>query len=390
MLKGRMWMHRTYRSFQSTVLLVTSFLLLPLVSSAEPAAQKGFMRFPDLHESRVVFTSSSDLWVGDVAGGTAHRLTAHPGEERFPKFSPDGKWIAFSGQYNGSEDVYVMPAGGGQPRQLTYHPSYEHVAGWTPDGQILFRRRSLPPWRGWTMYTVDPKGDYPERIADARIGYLSYEPGGDRVALVPEYQAFTNWRRYQGGEAETIWVGTLDPARFENISQWKGNEGHPMWADDGRIYHVSDSLGRANLWSMLPDGSDLRRETDLDEFDVLWPSMDGNRIVFQYGVELRLFDLESRTVVPLEINAPTDLYVARTRFVEGSKYVDAWSLSDNGRTVLAESRGEVFTMPVKAEGLIRQWTFSSDSREKLPVFLPEGDGAIGMVTDESGEERIVT
>ncbi len=366
-------------------------MILPLTAQAqEERATRGFLRFPDIFENTLVFTSAGDLWTAPATGGTAIRLTTHEGEERFAKFSADGQWIAFTGDYYGNEDVFIMPSTGGEPVQLTYEGYGEQVVGWDKDGYIVYRRRSGLPNRSWELYRVSPEGGFPEKLPYVYASNVTYEPDGPRTAIVVNFMGFHPWKRYQGGEAEKIWVGNPDTPEFEMVSHWLGNESYPMWADNDRIYHLSDSLGRANIWSMRPNGSELQRETELDEFDIRWPSLRGEQIVFQYGVDLKVYNIRTGSLASPQITVPTDLHSTRLRFIDPSDYVTDWSVNEDGKRLVVSARGEIFTLPVMADGLIRQWTYTSSSCEKLAQFMPGGDGAILTVSDQSGEERIMT
>ncbi len=368
--------------------IIFLFILFAAPFSIIHAATNGFARYPDIYGDKVVFTSSGDLWLVSVEGGTANRITAHEGEERFAHFSPDGEWIAFSGEYYGNEDIFVAPAQGGQPRQLTFHPAQDLVTGWDPNGNIVFRSRRNTPGHAWELYTVNPEDGYLERMPYFRGANISFEPDGKRVALVHTFLGFHPWKRYQGGYAEKIWIGDPSKPEFEMVSHWDGNESFPMWDDNGRLYFTSDSLGRNNIWSMLPDGNDLKRETDFEEFDLRWPNHGGGKIVFQYGMEIGIFDIASGEIKLLDINIPTDFYVGLTKFADPTSYKTWWNISDDGKRLVSTARGELFTLPVKDSGLIRQWTFTSGSREKYGVFLPISEGKLLAVSDGSGEEQI--
>ncbi len=371
--------------------LITTLVILS-ASFAQPsspeAGTNGYVRDPDLHGNTIVFSSSGDIMIADINGGQATRLTSHLGEERFPVFSTDGQWIAFIGEYYGSDDVYVIPATGGQPRQLTFHPWYEEVVGFTPDGDVIFEADREPPYRAAELYTVSIDGGMPEKMPFLRAAKIAFEPDGDRVAL-QHTRAYQVWNQYRGGGAEKIWIGEPDHTDFELISHHDGNESFPMWHPNGRIYFITDMNGRENIHSMLPNGDDLRQETTFTDFDARTPKMDGDRIIFLHGLELAIFDIDTGEVSYPDLRVPSDLITSNKRFIDPGSYVDSWSVSVDGNRLAVDARGDIFTLPVKGDGLIRQWTFRSDSREKQPAFLPEGDGALVLITDESGEDRIV-
>jgi len=370
---------------------IAILLVLNLFSSSSvllaQSISGGFARYPDIHGKQLVFTVSGDLWLASVQGGEAIRLTSHEGEERFPYFNADGSLIAFSGNYYGNEDVFVIPTSGGEPQQLTFHPSQDEVVGWDPDGRVVFRSRRLAPLNAWELYAVDPDGGFPEQLPIARGAFVSFEPEGKRIALVRTFLGFHPWKRYQGGYAEKIWVGDPEIPQFTLRSFWIGNESFPLWQKDGRIYYSCDSLGTMNLWSMSPDSGNPRQETDLKNFDIRWLNMDEGQIVFQYGPELKIFNVTTKNIQTPRIHIPTDHYIAMTRFVNPMEYVTSWTLSSDGHRLVVAARGEIFTLPVMKKGLIRQWTYSSGNREKYPSLL--ADGGMLAISDASGEEQVV-
>ncbi len=368
-------------------LLIVSFAFTVPALALE-AETHGFLRYPDMNGDKIVFSSSGDLWLTTVEGGNAIRLTSHEGIEQFPSFSPDGKWIAFTGQYAGNDDVYIIPATGGQPIQLTYHAARDWVVGWDEDGNIVFKSRNRTmPHRTWSLYKVDIDGGYPVRLPYLRGSTVTYQPDGPGEAMVVYNLDFHTWNRYQGGNAEQIWVGNPETAEYDRPFDYPGNQSHPMWADDGRIYFVCDSTGRENIWSMLPNGQDVKQHTVFDSYDVRWPKLDDRRIIFQLGADICIYDIDTDQVIIPEILVPSDLYSSRTKFIEPGNYLEDWNLSPDGRQLAVSARGEVFTLPVCQAGLIRQWTFSGISREKAPHFLPDNEGLL-VISDATGEEAI--
>src|SRR5262245_35277804 len=218
-------------------------------------------------------------------------MTAAEGEERFPSISPDGKWIAFTAQYDGNDEVYVMSATGGEPVRRTWHPAPDQVIGWSPDGKILFRSRRDTPNNDNRVYKLSPEGGLPELIPLEPAAWIAIEPKGNRVAVQKIGLEFHNWKRYKGGEAEKISVGTIEPLSFKEVTPYDGKNAFPMWATDGRIYFVTDRWGRPNLASMTPSGGDVKRLTKFDDFDVRWPSMGDGKIVYQHKMDVWIYDL---------------------------------------------------------------------------------------------------
>lgn len=356
---------------------------------ADPAAlPDGFYRYPGIGGGMIVFASEGDLWKVPSAGGVAERLTAYEGEERFPCVSPDGRWIAFTAQYEGNDDVYVMPATGGEPVRLTFHPAPDQAIGWTADGKILFRSRRDHPHGDLRVYTIPREGGIPQMIPLEPAAWVSFEPGGARLACQKMGLEFHNWKRYKGGEAEDIYVGTLAPLAFTQVTQWDGKDAFPMWAADGRIYFVTDRWGRPNLASMKPDGSDVRRLTHFADYDVRWPSMGDGKIVYQHKMDIWVYDLATGQNEQVPIQLPSDRLQTRERFVDPLASLGAWSLSKDGERIALETRGDLFVARTHKKGLIRRITASSASRTEFPAFSPDGR-TIAAWTEVGGEQQLV-
>jgi tricorn protease len=358
----------------------------PVAAPAPPP--DGFYRYPSIGGGTIVFASEGDLWKVPVSGGVAVRLTAHEGEERFPRVSADGRLVAFTAQYEGNDDVYVMPLSGGEPLRLTLHPASDQAIGWTPDGRILFRSRRDHPHGDYRVYTIAPAGGIPQMIPLEPAAWIAFEPGGSRIALQKIGLEFHNWKRYKGGEAEDIWVGTISPLAFDEVTRYDGKDAFPMWSSDGRIYFVTDRWGRPNLASMLPDGRDVRRLTRFDDYDVRWPSMGDGRIVYQHKMDLWTYDLGTGRNEPVAVQLPSDRLQLRERFVDPLPTLRSWSLSKDGARIALEARGDAFVARTRRKGLIRRITDSSLARTRTPVFAPDGK-AIAAWTEVDGEEQLV-
>ena len=361
---------------------------MPLPPKQLAVSPDGFYRYPSIGGGTIVFSSEGDLWKVPAEGGIALRLTAHEGEERFPRISPDGRLIAFTAQYEGNDDVYVMPVSGGEPSRLTFHPGSDQALGWTGEGKVLFRSRRDHPHGDYRVYTVPPTGGIPQLIPLEPAAWVSFEPGGQRIALQKIGLEFHNWKRYKGGEAEDIWVGTLAPLAFAEVTKYAGKDAFPMWASDGRIYFVTDRWGRPNLASMQPDGSDVRRLTRFDDYDVRWPSMGDGKIVYQHKMDLWAYNLSTGKSELVPVQLPSDRLQVRERFVEPTPTLRSWSLSKDGARLALEARGDAFVARTRKKGLIRRITESSFARTRTPAFSPDGK-TIAAWTEVGGEEQLV-
>jgi tricorn protease len=377
-------------------LSVTAVLCLLVTLPA--GAQTRLLRFPDIHGTQVVFTYAGDLWSAPATGGTAVRLTAHPGLELFAKYSPDGKWIAFTGQYDGDEQVYVIPAGGGVPRQLTFYPArgplpprwgYDNqVYGWTPDGKAVVFRSLRDGWDlgDNRLYTVPVEGGLPTALPMPQSGAGDLSPDGKQVVYSPLFRDFRAWKRYSGGWAEDLWVFDLATHDARNITNNPRTDRDPMWIGD-RIYFASDRSGTLNLYSVKPDGSDLVQLTSSTTWDVRWPSADETgAIVYEENGELHVFDTKARTDRKLDIFVPDDGLAARPHHQSVARFVEDFALSPDGARALFVARGDVFTAPAE-HGPTRNLTHSSSAHDKAARWSPDGR-KIAFISDMSGEEEL--
>ncbi len=372
---------------------------LLLAASSPASAGTHLLRFPDLHGEQVVFTHAGDLWLASAEGGEARRLTSHPGLELFAKFSPDGQHVAFTGQYDGDEQVYVVPVTGGSPRQLTFYPAlgplpprwgYDNqVYGWSPGGDsVLFRSaRDGFDLTDTRLYEVAVDGGMPEPLPMPVSGAGDYSPDGRQVVYSPLFRDFRHWKRYEGGWAQDLWTFDLEARTASQLTEHVRSERDPMWIGD-RIVFASDRSDTLNLWSVAPDGSDLRQLTRSTDWDVRWPSADpsNGRIVYELGGELQIYDLAAGTDVRLDIHVPDDGVPSRPRRISVAEQIRDAQLSPEGKRALFSARGEIFTAPIE-HGPTRNLTRSSGAHDRMPAWSPDGS-RIAFVSDRDGEEEI--
>lgn len=372
--------------------LVTS----SVITSAALAAD-GYYRFPTIYGDTVVFSCENDLWSVPVSGGSARRLTTHAGQEAFPKFSPDGKWLAFSGEYQGNRDVYVMPAAGGPPTRLTFHPARDEVVAWKPDSSaVVFRsQRNTVHWEDF-LFEV-PVGGGAVTPINIGIGALaSFSPDGKYIAFNRWGTEFRTWKRYRGGTAPDVWVGDLSNNTFNKITDWEGTDDFPMWdASDPaspRVYFLSDrdeTTNRSNIFSSKPDGTDVKQHTKHADFDCRWADMQaggGGKIVYMVGADLWVFDTKTGEDRKIAIQLSSDRVRNQPRYEDAGKTLDGYALNADGSRVVASSRGELWATPTKP-GRTIQLTQSSGVRERAPAFSPDGR-KIAAITDQTGEQEI--
>ncbi len=368
------------------------------LSTTRLEAQTKLLRFPDIHGDKVVFCYAGDLWIAPSSGGEAFRLTAHPGLELFPKFSPDGEWIAFTGQYDGDEQVYVIPSKGGIPRKLTYYPArgplaprwgYDNqVYGWTRDGKaVLFR--SLRD--GWDLtesrlYTVPMEGGLPVALPMPVSGAGDLSPDGKKVVYSPLVRDFRTWKRYEGGWAQDLYIFDLETLEAQRITDSKRCDRDPMWIGD-MIYFTSDRDGKLNLYSYDPSTGATQQITHETEWDVRWPSADEEgRIVYELDGELRVFDTRTGDDEKISIYVPNDGVAMRPAHVCAANLIEDWGLSPKGKRALFVARGDVFTAPIE-KGPTRNLTNSSFAHDKAAAWSPDGK-KIAFISDRDGEEEI--
>jgi len=347
----------------------------------------GYYRFPTLHGDRIVFSAENDLWQVSVAGGLATRLTTHPGNEAFPKFSPDGQWLAFSAEYEGNVDVYVMPAVGGEPRRLTWHPEADEVMAWRPDSRhIVFRSRRVAVDRMTHLYEV-PRDGGPARLVPVGIASLaSFSPDGRRIAFNRNSVEFRTWKRYTGGLAPDVWVGDLDAGRFHQLTDWEGTDEFPMWHGD-RVLFASDRSGRLNLYAVRPDGGAPQQLTTHDEYDVRWPDAHDGRVVYMHGGDLWLLDVATGQTRCVPITLPSDRVRTRLRYPDATPTLRTYGLSDDGQRIVLAARGEVWERPTRP-GRTVPLTQTPGIRERAPAFSPDGT-QVAVISDETGEQELV-
>ncbi|MGE3843488.1 MAG: S41 family peptidase [Vicinamibacterales bacterium] len=378
--------------------VVALWLVAATPSRGQAPAQTKLLRFPAIHEDRVVFTYASDLWVAPVAGGTATRLTAHPGVEVFAHFSPDGRWIAFTGQYDGDEQVYVIPSTGGTPKQLTFYPAqgpftprwgYDNqVYGWTNDSrQVLFRSHrdswTLPITR---LYTVPVIGGPATPLPMPESGAGDYAPSGDQLVYSPRARDFRTEKRYGGGQANDLFLFDLKSHAATRITDHPRADRDPMWIGNS-IYFNSDRSGTFNLYAYNLSTKQTTPVTRGTTWDVRWPTSDRrSRIVYELDGQLQVLDTATGQSRPIPIVVPSDGVASRPARVSAANQIHDFELSPKGERALFAARGDIFTAPIE-NGPTRNLTHTSNAHDKWPRWSHDGS-QIAFVSDRSGEEEI--
>ncbi|MGD8377472.1 MAG: PDZ domain-containing protein, partial [Acidobacteriota bacterium] len=373
------------------LMLALGTLICPAV-----AGEARILRYPAIHDDFVVFVHGDDLWRAPSEGGTAMRLTSHDGVELTPKISPDGRWVAFSAEYSGTRQVYVMPSDGGEPRQLTFYNDVGQmpprggfdywVQGWSPDGKILVRMNRTP-WgeRPGRYFVVDPKGGLEAPLPIPIGGGASYSDDGSRLAYVYFDREFRTWKHYEGGRNQDIWTFDLDRMQSKRLTDAPGSDNFPMWKGN-TIYFTSDREHTLNLYAYDLGSGDVRKLTDFKEYDVLWPSLGPDAIVFMNGGWLYRYDLDGGKTRKIPISIDDDQLAAMPRWETVSDNIAAADISPDGARAVFEARGDLFTVPAK-DGPTRNLTRTQGVRESDPAWSPDGRW-IAYYSDVTGEMQL--
>lgn len=367
--------------------VATSLILCLVLAPALLASdRRPLLRFPDVHGDTVVFVHGEDIWRASTDGGIAQRLTIHDGQERFPKFSPDGQLIAFTGQYDGNSDVYVMGPHGGQITRVTYHPGADTVVGWHPEtSKILFRSGRRAFSRFERLYLIAPDGSGLEELILHEAAAGSFSPDGAQIAYNRVAREHRTWKRYRGGLAQDIWLFDFSTKQDRCLTTFEGTDRTPMWIA-GKIYFSSDRDRVLNIYAYDTKSGDIQQVTKHTDYDVRRPSMGGDQIVYEVGGQLWLLDTTTGSTRALDIEIQTDAPERRAYLKDVSNDVTHIACSPSGKRIVLVARGDVFTVP-KKDGPTRNLTQSSESREKNAVWSPDGK-TIAYLSDESGEYAI--
>ena len=346
---------------------------------------------PAISESHVAFGYANDLWIaeqGDGAPLRARRLTSHFGREGLPYFSPDGRQVAFSAEYDGNVDVYVVGVEGGEPRRLTWHPGADLVVGFTPDGDVLFNSSRVSHTRRHRqLFTLSTEGGFPTQLPIPHGWQAAYSPDGQKIAYRPQRDAFWQWKNYRGGTHGIIWIYDVGDHSVVEIPQPEGgcNDTAPMWIGDA-IYFLSDRAGEFNVFRYEPASEAVTQLTRHEDFPVLTASAGDGRVIYEQAGRLHVLDPASQDTRPLVISAAADLAEARPRWVEGYEYVRSVGISPGGERAVLEFRGEIVTVPAE-KGDPRNLTDTPGAHERSPAWSPDGR-KVAYFSDASGEYEL--
>ena len=375
-----------------------SLLVLSVTAGAKAGGDEArLLRFPATNGTDVVFSYAGDLYTAPLSGGEAHRLTSHIGYEIFPRFSPDGKTIAFTGEYDGNREVYVIPAGGGDPRRLTYTSTNARddvgdrmgpnniVMTWTPDGQnVVYRNRIGDSFQG-RLWTVPADGGMPQAMPLPEGGFCSYSPDGTRMAYNRVFREFRSWKYYRGGMADDIWLYDPEAGKVENLTDNVAQDICPMWIGND-IYFISDRDRTMNLFVYHTDTRQTEKVTNYTDYDIKFPSTDGKLIVYEQAGYLYRFDPQTRRAEQIHITLNAENIYARTEQKHVANQLTSAGLSADGKRVAVTARGEVFDVPA-TKGVTRNITRTPGANERGADWSPDGK-YIAYISDRTGETEI--
>ncbi len=298
-------------------------------------------------------------------------------------FSPDGKWVAFTGEYDGNTDVYVVPAVGGVPRRLTYHPGFDEVSGWTPDGKrILFRSGRKSTSFYTRLFTVPAGGGYPEEVQLPMAYEGSYSPDGSRLAYQPLTQWQPDWKRYRGGQTSPIWIARLSDSSVEKLPRENSNDSNPMWVEN-RIYFLSDRDGAVTLYGYDVNSKSVNRLVENNGLDIKSAAAGPGAIVYEKFGTIHLYDLGAGKARQVNIRVAGDMASVRPRFERVGPRISNATISPTGARAIFEARGEILSVPAE-KGDPRNITNTTGVMERDPSWSPDGKW-IAYFSDESGE-----
>jgi tricorn protease len=377
------------------IILLTLFITIKSYCIDEA----GLLRFPTISNGKISFSYAGDLYIVDSEGGVARKLTSYKGYEMFPRFSPDGRYIAFTGQYDGNTEVYLIPSEGGTPERLTFTAVMSRddisdrmgpnniVMAWTPDSKSITyrsRRYTFNDFKGM-LFNVSVHGGLSKEIPLSVAGFCSYSGDGKKLAFNKVFREFRTWKYYQGGMADDIWIYNFESRKTENITNNIHQDIIPMWIGN-EIYFLSDRERIMNLFAYDTSTKITRKVTEFKDYDIKFPSANGDFIVFENGGYIYKFNTKSKTYKKIVVYVDDDALWARNEYKDAAKYIRTADLSPNGERVVFSARGDVYSLP-SDKGITRNLTNTPGIHEREVNWSPDGQ-YIAYISDASGEDEI--
>jgi tricorn protease len=346
--------------------------------------------YTSISKDKIVFTYEGDLWHVGAQGGTATRITTFPGVESYAKFSPDGKWIAFTASYDGASAVYLMPAEGGEPKRLTHNPGMAQVLGWTPDGEKIVYRSMFENVAGRdpNLYFVRKNGSAPERFPLDRGVLCSFSPDGKKILYGRRGNEEYYWKRYKGGQYMDIWMYEFETKKFTPVSDYVGKNSYPMWIGDS-MYFVSDRTnGIANFYTQNLATKEVKPITKYEDFDVMMPATDRQNIAYVQNGYIHVLDIKTNQSKKIQVMVPSDRWALRNKIINPRDYIHSFNISNDGKLAVLEARGDVFTVPTGREPA-NNLSATPGTREMYPALSPDGK-TIVFFSDKTGDYQLYT
>jgi tricorn protease len=392
------------KSMRIRIVSFTS-ILCSLLSILSASAQNlpnttRLLRFPTTNDRQVVFCYAGELYTVSKDGGLARRLTTAPGYTSFPRFSPDGKQVAFSSEYDGNREVYVMPAEGGTPKRLTISATLGRddvsdrmgpnnlVMAWENTKPLVVYRSRMKSFNDFigSLFTVGLDAELPQQLPVPRGGFCSFSPDDSKMAYNRVFREFRTWKHYRGGMADDIWIYDFKTGKVENITNNPAQDICPMWGPDNKIYFISDRDNRMNLFSVDLTSKETKQLTKFTDYDIKFPSIGKNSIVFEQAGYIWRFDLATGQATPLPIEIKEDFAIGRSALVDASKHVESVNLAPDGERTIVVARGDLFSVPAR-HGTARNLTKTSNAHERDAVWSPDGKW-IAYNSDATGENEL--
>ena len=380
-------------------LFIFSMLFVIGALSSQAQNEAKMLRFPAIHGNQVVFSHAGDLYTVDVNGGVARQLTNDPdGFEIFARFSPDGKHIAFTGQYDGNTEVYVMPAEGGVPQRVTYTATLDRddlsdrmgpnniVMTWKDNENIVYRSRRIT-WDDFVgqLFVANINGGLGEQLPFEEGGWISYSPDGQKIAFNRVMREFRTWKYYRGGMADDVWIFDFNTKELTNITNNVAQDIFPMWAGN-KIYFCSDRDRTMNIFCYDLQTKAITKITNYTYYDVKYPSLGNNDIVYENGGELYRLSLKDNSIHKIPVQIIGDGISSRKKYVDASKFITSTTVSPDGKRIALSGRGDIWTMPVES-GITRNLTKSDGVHDRNVAWSPDGK-YIAYISDRTGNDEL--
>ena len=391
-----------FRSAVARCLLFSLVVVLPLgaMSAQDLPNTTRLLRFPTTNGAQIVFTYAGQLYTVDKAGGTARPLTSGPGYSSFPRFSPDGTQIAFTGQYDGNTEVYTIPADGGVPKRLTTTATLGRddisdrmgpnniVLGWENTKPLVVFRTRMRSFNSFIgqLFTVGADADLPQQLPVPRGGFVSFSPDDSKMAYNRVFREFRTWKRYRGGQADDIWIHDFKTGTTENLTNNPAQDICPMWGPDNHVYFISDRDSHMNLYSVDLASRETKQLTSFKDYDIKFPSLGKDAIVFEQAGYIWHYPLSGGSAEPVPISIKEDFASGRSGLVDAGKHVESVRPAPDGKRAVVIARGDLFSVPAK-DGTARNLSNTSNAHERNACWSPDGKW-IAYLSDATGENEL--